>query len=100
MVRLALKRLVHNRSLSAALLLAAVLCVAAVASVPIYTRGVLQKLLRADLERLQHTGATFPGRIHAELDFPTRPTAARVSLGTKPSMRRSSGWQATWDCPC
>ncbi len=69
MVRLALKRLVHNRSLSAALLLAAVLCVAAAASVPIYTRGVLQKLLRADLERLQHTGATFPGRIHAELDF-------------------------------
>jgi len=69
MVRLALKRLVHNRSLSAALLLAAVLCVAAVASVPIYTRGVLQKLLRAELERLQHVRATFPGRIHAELDF-------------------------------
>ena len=69
MVRLALKRLVHNRSLSAALLLAAVLCVAAVASVPIYTRGVLQQLLRAELERLQHVRATFPGRIHAELDF-------------------------------
>ena len=69
MVRLALKRLVHNRSLSAALLLAAVLCVAALSSVPVYTRGVLQKLLRADLEGLQHAGATFPGRLHAEIDF-------------------------------
>lgn len=69
MVRFALRRLVHSGALSASLLLAAVLCVAAVASVPIYTRGVLQKLLRADLEGLQHAGATFPGRIHAELDF-------------------------------
>ena len=69
MVRLALKRLAHNRSLSALLLLAAVLCVAAVSSVPIFTRGVLQKVLRADLERLQHAAATFPGRIHAEFDF-------------------------------
>ena len=69
MFRLALKRLLHNRSLSALLLLAAVLCVAALSSVPIYTRGVLQKLLRADLEGLQHAGATYPGRIHAELDF-------------------------------
>ncbi len=69
MVRFALRRLVHSGALSASLLLAAVFCVAAVASVPIYTRGVLQKLLRADLEGLQHAGATFPGRLHAELDL-------------------------------
>ncbi len=69
MVRLALKRLTHNGSLSAWLLLAAVLCVAAVSSVPMFTRGVLQKLLRADLERLQHAGPMFPGRIQAEFDF-------------------------------
>ena len=69
MVRLAFNGLIHNRSLSALLLLAAVLCVAAVSSVPMFTRGVLQKLLRADLERLQHAAATFPGRIHAEFDF-------------------------------
>ena len=69
MVRLALKRLLHNRALSALLLLAAVLCVAAVASVPLFTRGVLQKLLRADLEGLQYAAGLFPGRIHAEFDF-------------------------------
>ena len=52
-----------------------VLTVALVASIPIYTHGILQRLLVKDLERLQLESGIFPGRFGISADIRDRSSA-------------------------
>ena len=58
-----------NRWLVLALLAGSVLSVALLASVPIYTDGVLQRLLTRDLERYQERTGRYPGTTAAIYNF-------------------------------
>lgn len=58
-----------NRWLVLALLAGSVLSVALLASIPIYTDGVLQRLLTRDLERYQERTGRYPGATAAIYNF-------------------------------
>ena len=58
-----------NRWLVLALLAGSVLSVALLASIPIYTDGVLQRLLTRDLERYQERTGRYPGTTAAIYNF-------------------------------
>lgn len=58
-----------NRWLVLALLAGSVLSVALLASIPIYTDGVLQRLLTRDLERYQERTGRYPGTTAASYNF-------------------------------
>ena len=58
-----------NRWLVLALLAGSVLSVALLASIPIYTDGVLQRLLTRDLERYQERTGRYPGTTAATYNF-------------------------------
>ena len=58
-----------NRWLVLALMAGSVLSVALLASVPIYTDGVLQRLLTRDLERYQERTGRYPGTTAAIYNF-------------------------------
>jgi putative ABC transport system permease protein len=62
MFRVILRKIIRNKWLVLSLLGGAVVAVAMVASVPLYTDGVLQRMLSRDLEQSQETSGEFPGR--------------------------------------
>ena len=66
---LVLRKMASNRWLVLALLAGSVLSVALLASIPIYTDGVLQRLLTRDLERYQERTGRYPGTTAAIYNF-------------------------------
>ncbi len=60
MLLIVLRKMLSNRWMVLCLLIGSILVVAMVSSIPIYTDGVLQRMLTRDLEDYQETG-TFPG---------------------------------------
>lgn len=72
MLALVIKRLLSNGWMVLCLLLGSVLAIAMISSVPIYTNGVLQRMLIKDLENYQISSNTFPGnyilKIAVEID--------------------------------
>ena len=61
--------MISNRWLVLALLAGSVLSVGLLASIPIYTDGVLQRLLTRDLERYQERSGRYPGTTSATYNF-------------------------------
>jgi putative ABC transport system permease protein len=62
MFRLILRKIARNKWLFLSLVGGAVVAVAMVASVPLYTDGILQRMLSRDLEQSQAASGEFPGR--------------------------------------
>ena len=62
MFRVVLRKMARNKWLVLCLVGGAVVAVAMVASVPLYTDGILQRLLTRDLEQSQQASDEFPGR--------------------------------------
>ncbi|MBN1698649.1 MAG: ABC transporter permease [Spirochaetales bacterium] len=61
MFRFVLKKMINNRLMVGCLLAGFILAVAMVASIPLYTSGILQRLLKSDLESYQTKTRSFPG---------------------------------------
>ena len=78
MLLMVLRKMLNNKWMVICLLTGAVLAVAMVSSIPIYTDGVLQRMLTKDLEELQVSTGKFPGRylidasIYAHYDVENR----------------------------
>ncbi len=62
MLLMVIRKMLNNKWMVICLLTGAVLAVAMVSSIPIYTDGVLQRMLTKDLEQYQVDSGTFPGR--------------------------------------
>src|SRR5512137_1938856 len=80
MLRLVLRKLFANRWLTTCLLAGFTIGTAVISGIPMYTAGILQRMLTRDLELLQESRGAFPGRysIRAPLaiDPALEPTAA------------------------
>ncbi len=60
------RKILNNKWMVLSLLIGSILTVAMVSSVPIYTNGVLQRMLVKDLESYQQSYGGFPGRLSAK----------------------------------
>ena len=61
------------------LLLGAVLAVGMVTSIPMYTEGVLNRMLRRDLEMFQERSGNYPGRFMFDLNIVSYPLEKRLN---------------------
>ncbi len=62
MILMVLRKMLNNKWMVVCLLTGAVLAVAMISSIPIYTNGVLQRMLTKDLEQYQISTKVFPGQ--------------------------------------
>jgi putative ABC transport system permease protein len=62
MLQLVLRKMVNNAWMVLCLLVGSLLAVALISSIPVYTEGILQRVLTKDLEQFQLSSAQFPGR--------------------------------------
>ena len=65
---LVLRKIFNNKWLMACLLIGSILAVAMVSSIPLYTGGILQRMLTKDLEQYQKDTGYYPGRYVMELN--------------------------------
>lgn len=65
---LVLRKILNNKWLMACLLVGSILAVAMVSSIPLYTGGILQRMLTKDLERYQTDTGYYPGRYVMDLN--------------------------------
>lgn len=63
------RKILNNKLLSLCLLLGSVISIALVCSIPMYTEGILQRLLLKDLERLQQETDVYPGHYFVGTGF-------------------------------
>lgn len=65
------RKLLNNKWMVLSLLIGSILTVAMISSIPIYTNGVLQRMLTKDLENYQQSKGVYPGRyeIKARLQY-------------------------------
>lgn len=73
MLLIILKKMLSNKWMVLCLLIGSILVVAMVSSIPIYTDGILQRMLTRDLENYQVASNVFPGRylIKSDSNFST-----------------------------
>ena len=69
MLFLVFKKIFNNKWLIASLLLGMILTVAMVCSIPLFTNGILQRMLIKDLENFQETRGIYPGNYQLEVEF-------------------------------
>jgi putative ABC transport system permease protein len=69
MLTLVLRKMLSNTWMVLCLLLGSLLAVALISSIPVYTEGILQRLLTKDLEQFQLTSQQYPGRSVMERSF-------------------------------
>ncbi len=62
MLRLVLRRMFSNLWMVVCLLIGSILATALVSCIPIYTDGILQRMLTKDLEKYQLDTGNFPGQ--------------------------------------
>jgi putative ABC transport system permease protein len=77
-LRTALRKMINNRWLTLLLGAGFVLVVALAAAIPLYTDGVLQKVLTADLEAAQAVDNVFPGNYGVRADFSSMEAGDRL----------------------
>lgn len=65
---LVLRKILNNKWLMACLLAGSILAVSMVSSIPLYTGGILQRMLTKDLEQYQLDTGKYPGRYVMELN--------------------------------
>jgi putative ABC transport system permease protein len=61
--------MINNRLMVGCLLVGFILAVAMVASIPLYTNGILQRLLKDDLEAYQMKFKSFPGNYEVKVNM-------------------------------
>lgn len=66
MLRLVLKRMLSSRWMIICLLLGSIIATALVSCIPIYTNGILQRILTKDLENHQLETGEYPGSYHVD----------------------------------
>ncbi len=71
MLRIVLRRMFNNLWMVTCLLIGSILATALVSCIPIYTDGILQRMLTKDLEQYQLDSGNFPGQydVRASLDY-------------------------------
>lgn len=69
MIFLVLRKIFNNKWLIISLLLGMVLTVAMVCSIPLYTNGILQRMLVKDLEAFQEKSNNYPGKYEVKLEL-------------------------------
>jgi len=69
LLTLVFRKIMNNKWMISCLLLGFIIVVAMVSSVPIYTDGILQRMLTKDLENFQLTSSTFPGSYRVDLSL-------------------------------
>jgi putative ABC transport system permease protein len=69
MIQMILRKMLNNLWMVMCLLLGSILSVALISSIPVYTEGILQRLLTKDLEEFQVKRTTYPGRCHLRRSF-------------------------------
>ncbi len=65
---LVLRKIMNNKWLMVCLLVGSILAVAMVSSIPLYTDGILQRMLTKDLEAFQQDTGYYPGRYTMDLN--------------------------------
>lgn len=66
MFRFSLRKMLKNRWLTISLLIGYLMAVAIVASMPVYSHAILDRMLQKDLGQIQTQSRTYPGKISAE----------------------------------
>ena len=66
---LVLRKIINNKWLMISLLLGMVLTVAMVCSIPLYTNGILQRMLIKDLEAYQQKTNIYPAKYEVKLEL-------------------------------
>lgn len=61
--------MLSNKSMMACLLLGLILAIAMISSIPIYSEGILQRMLTKDLENYQNTTNNYPGSYLIQFKF-------------------------------
>jgi putative ABC transport system permease protein len=69
MIQMILRKMLNNLWMVICLLLGSILAVALISSIPVYTDGILQRLLTKDLEEFQVKRSSYPGRSHLRRSF-------------------------------
>lgn len=64
-----IRKMLSNKSMVACLLLGLILAVAMISSIPIYSEGILQRMLVKDLENYQSTTNNYPGAYFIQFKF-------------------------------
>ncbi|MBN2532583.1 MAG: ABC transporter permease [Spirochaetales bacterium] len=77
-----IKKMINNQWMTACLFTGFFLVVAMVSSIPLYTGGILQKLLTADLENYQKKQNIFPGYYTVKANFQNLESVERPGLYT------------------
>ena len=72
MFNFAWRKMLKNRWLTFSLLIGYIMAVAIVSSMPLYSHAVLNRLLVKDLETVQTTYNTYPGRLSIEQSLNVR----------------------------
>ncbi|MCK4515551.1 MAG: hypothetical protein KAU31_09855, partial [Spirochaetaceae bacterium] len=70
MLLFVLRKMAANRWMVASLLIGVILAVAMVTTIPIYSRGILTRLLLRDLQIYQETSGRFPGLVEVTGHLP------------------------------
>ncbi len=69
MLRMLFRKIARSRWLVFCLLAGSIVGVSMVASIPLYTNGILQRMLSRDLEGIQERTGEFPGRYTLQAEF-------------------------------
>lgn len=69
MLNIVFRKMINNKWMFACLLIGCLFVVALVSSIPIYTHGILQRMLIKDLENFQKDKEIFPGSYEIEMNL-------------------------------
>ncbi|NMA96333.1 MAG: ABC transporter permease, partial [Clostridiales bacterium] len=69
MLLLVWRKMLSNKWMVICLLIGFILAVAMVSSIPMYTNGILQRMLTKDLEEYQLSSGNYPGRYHIKAQY-------------------------------
>jgi len=69
MIKTAMGKMLNNKWLYSCLLIGLVLVVAFISCIPMYTQGVLQRVLTKDLEKIQAVQGVYPGKYWASVNI-------------------------------
>ena len=89
MFRFSLRKMLKNRWLTISLLIGYLMAVAIVASMPIYSHAILDRMLQKDLGQIQTQSRTYPGKISAEASL----TAGAAAQSAKTRAFRQYAWR-------
>ncbi|REK74693.1 ABC transporter permease [Paenibacillus paeoniae] len=68
-----IRKMVQNKWLVFSLLIGILMSVALVSSMPIYSEGILSRMLKKDLERSQQSSNQYPGAVYSTMHFTEKP---------------------------